>query len=83
MSYKLEWIIEEGKAVTTTDFEEYMMDQTAAFEYSSDNKSIYVAGLDFARVKDYTVLTIAKLKNPTVDVVSSHGDTEKHIVNWL
>lgn len=83
MSYKLEWIIEEGKAVTTTDFEEYMMDQTAAFEYSSDNKSIYVAGLDFARVKDYTVLTIAKLKNPTVDVISSHGDTEKHIVNWL
>ena len=83
MSYKLEWLIEEGKAITPTDFEEYMMDQSAQLEYSSDNRSIYVAGLDFARVKDYTILTIAKLKNPTLDIISSSGDTEKHIVNWL
>ena len=61
MSYKLEWLLSHGMAMTTEMFEEYMMDKSKTLEMLPEQGFTYVAGLDFARKQDYTVLTIAKL----------------------
>lgn len=80
MAYALRWLIEKEIALTSYQFEEYMHQPNANYEYASNEQDVYVGGLDLAKKRDSTVLTIAKLTQSGL-----HGDTlpVKTIVNWL
>ena len=83
MSYALEWLIEQGMAVTPLQFDEYLKDVGKKLEYLPQPDATYIAGLDLARKKDFTVLTIFKLIN--TGTLNENGDPIffKIICNWL
>ena len=61
MSYKLDWLLSKGMAITTSDYESLMRCTSYKFEAEPDERFMYVAGLDLGRKYDSTVLTIMKL----------------------
>jgi len=61
MSYKLEWLLQKGMAITSADFERKMKATSLKLESTPDNRFMYVAGLDLGKKYDSTVLTIVKL----------------------
>jgi len=61
MSYKLEWLLQKGMAITSDEFEKNICVKSLKLNYTPENGFSYVAGLDLGKRHDSTVLTIAKL----------------------
>jgi len=62
LAYGLEWLLEEGMALTLQQIQEYMADFEQDFEYDRvDENAVYGAGVDFAKGTDSTVIAIFKL----------------------
>jgi hypothetical protein len=60
MSYKLEWPLEKGMALTKNQFDELMRTPSLRWEHGGMTET-YVAGIDVARDDDSTVVTVLKL----------------------
>lgn len=79
MSYKLEWLLERGMFVTQSTFDD-CVDKNLQTVVEKPADSLVVAGIDFGKSSDGTVLTVLKLgKEP----LNEQGDTKKTILNWL
>ena len=77
ISYALEWFLEQGAALTTSQFLEYLADETLALKNANTNgKNFCVAGLDLGKDFDGTVLTILEV---------NQGEDEKtyKLCNWI
>ncbi len=85
LAYALEWLFEQGMAISSYELNEFMLDYGAGFFYAKPmdpaempEGSFFAAGLDLAKSQDSTVLTIA--------IVIPVPNTEKFIkkvVNWV
>lgn len=60
MSYKLEWPLEKGMALTKHQFEELMKTPSLKWEHGGMTE-IYVVGIDVGREDDSTVVTVMRL----------------------
>ena len=82
MSYKLEWLLEEGMFITEKRLESIVYNKQCVIRPPSDIDSDehIIAGLDVASAKNSTVLTIGSMEYPALEVGDKFPRT---IVNWV
>jgi hypothetical protein len=78
MSYALRWLVDQGMAVTPSDFNEYIACNGADCEDNPQSGYTYVAGLDLGKDTDPSVLTIMKLTQTV-----KGGPILKTAVKWF
>lgn len=76
MSYYLKWNLEEGMFITEEEFESLMINKDIEeFNYNEP----CVAGIDLAKQRDKTVITVMKVNPKELD---EFGKPFKTIINW-
>jgi len=78
MAYKLEWLLERGMFFTQGQLEGLINKE---YDYEQESKKgLQVAGIDFGKQHDSTVVTILDLNTEDAD---EEGNCQKRILNWL
>lgn len=77
MAYRLHWLFERGMAVTKELFDE--LTRKSLNIVTSNKQDSLVAGLDFGKTSDSTVLTVGK---PFWDEPDESGRCPVEILNW-
>jgi len=81
MAYKLDWLLDDGMFVTERGLQEYLYSKNRVFKKSNEveeGKHI-IAGLDIAKKKNSTILTIGEMDYPKLEV----GEViEKRVINF-
>lgn len=78
MSYKLQWLVDKGMALTPVEFNKYLADENSDINEPYIDGFTYVGGLDLGKgLDDPSLLTIGRLEKDKVT-----GNTIKRVVFW-